>query len=106
MPGTGGIKCIPEPAVIYELLTPIALAYWIIGDGSYARGGVLLSTDSFSVPDVIRLINVLMIRYNLKCTLQYSNGKPRILISATSIGTLKSIVLPHMHPSITYKLGL
>jgi len=30
------------PQDIYHLLSPIALAYWIIGDGYNERGGLLM----------------------------------------------------------------
>lgn len=49
---TGQIQVIP--ANIYDLLTPIALAYWICGDESYNRrdGVVILCTDSFTTAEV------------------------------------------------------
>ena len=63
------IKCIPDN--IYELLMPMALAHWIMGDASARPHGLLLCTDSYSVSDVIKLMNVLMIKYELNCTLQF-----------------------------------
>lgn len=62
-----GIKSIPSD--IYNLLTPIALAHWICGDGYSRNGGVALATDSYSMVEVVRLINVLIVRYNLECSL-------------------------------------
>jgi hypothetical protein len=62
------------PLDIYHLLSPVALAYWIMGDGSVHPSGVVLCTDSFSVPDVIRLMNVLTIRYGLKCTIHWKKS--------------------------------
>jgi len=62
-----------------------------------------MCTESFSLQDNIKLINVLIIRYELKCSLHSSN---RIYIHAQSIPHLRSIVLPYMHPSMYYKLGL
>lgn len=41
------------PANISDLLTPRALAYWIMDDGQYVkRGGVTLCTDSFTLDEV------------------------------------------------------
>ena len=57
------VKVIPHN--IYKLLTPIALAHWIMGDGRNGKGGLILCTDSFSLKDVVRLMNVLIIRYGL-----------------------------------------
>ena len=60
------IKVIPYN--IYDLLTPIALAHWIMGHGANLNKGLVLCTDSFSISDVIRLSNVLRIKYSLKTT--------------------------------------
>jgi len=43
------VKVIPNN--IYELLTPVALAHWIQGDGSHARHGLVLCTDSYTTQD-------------------------------------------------------
>ena len=64
-----GVKIIPNN--IYNILTPIALAHLIMGDGSVSRHGLVLCTDSYSIEDVVRLINVLIIRYRLECSLRY-----------------------------------
>lgn len=42
------VKVIPEN--IYDLLTPVALAHLILGDGSAQRHGLILCTDSFTIP--------------------------------------------------------
>ena len=63
-----GIKIIPED--IYNLLIPIALAQLIMGDGYVERPGLTICTDSYSVEEVLRLINVLIIRYRLECTIR------------------------------------
>jgi LAGLIDADG DNA endonuclease family len=65
-----GQKCVPTK--FYHLLNPIALAHWIMGEDSYQPGGSLvLCTDSFSLQDVIHLINVLIVRYGLDCSLTH-----------------------------------
>jgi len=61
------IKVVPED--IYNLLTPVALAHWISGDGGPAQGGLILCTDSFTIPECVRLMNVLII--NLNCHVLY-----------------------------------
>ena len=62
-----GTKIIPNN--IYELLTPIALAHLIMGDGSIKRHGLILCTDSYSIEDVVRLMNVLIVKYSFDCTI-------------------------------------
>ena len=82
------------PYNIYELLTPIALAHMIKGDGSVERqpcgvrsaecgvrsaecgvrsaecGVLIIYTNSYSIEDVVRLMNVLIIRYRLECKIR------------------------------------
>lgn len=68
---------------------------------------MILCTDSFTIPDVVRLMNVLIIRYRLDCTLRMDHGKyPRIYIRANSMPLLRSIVVTHTHPSMYYKLRI
>ena len=56
---------------IYELLTPAAIAHLIMGDdSSTTSGGIRIGTDSFSIKDCIKLTNVLIIKYNINCTIQ------------------------------------
>jgi|1185.fasta_scaffold123034_2 hypothetical protein len=96
------VKVIPHN--IYELLTPIALAHWIMRDGTNEKGGLILCTDSFSLKDVVRLMNVLIIRYGLNCTLRYFGQYPRIYIRRDSMANIQRIVEPFIHPSMMYKL--
>jgi hypothetical protein len=99
-----GVKVIPEN--IYELLTPVALAQVIMGDGSAQRHGLVLCTDSYTIPEVVRLMNVLMIRYRLDCTLRlHTPSSPRIYIRQCSMAKLQTIVGPHMITSFLYKIG-
>ena len=98
-----GVKIIPNN--IFELLTPIALAHMIMGDGSVQRHGLIICTDSYTIQDVVRLINVLIIRYRLECTLRFHSAtQPRIYISQSSMPLLLNIVSPFMHSSMLYKL--
>jgi len=101
-----GVKVVPNN--IYELLTPLAFAQWIQGDGGFKSKGIYLCTDSYTIQDVVRLMNVLIIRYDLKCTLhKASNGKGyRIYISRNSVGKVVNIVLPYLVPSMYYKIGI
>jgi hypothetical protein len=105
-PGTGGadgVKVIPAVEIMYDLLTPEALAHWIAGDGAAIGSSLILCTDSFSIIDNVKLMNILMVRYQLECTLR---GNNRIYIKAASMPRLRAIVFPFMHSSILYKIGL
>lgn len=95
------------PSDIYNLLTPVALAHLIMGDGSAKQHGLILCTDSFELVDVVRLMNVLMIRYNVDCTLRFhTKTQPRIYIRQRSMPIIRELVKPYMDKSMLYKIGM
>ena len=64
---------------MYNELTSIALAHWIIGDGTFKGILLLFCTDSYSIKDVVMLINILIIKYGIHCTIRYESF-PRICV--------------------------
>jgi len=98
-----GVKVVPFD--IFNLLSPIALAHWIMGDGCLlSGGGMYLCTDSFTVSDVVKLMNVLLVRYDIPSTLHYSNGLPRIYIKKADMYRVRAVVGPYIIPSMLYKI--
>lgn len=77
-----------------------------MGDGGFKSKGIFLCTDSYSIKDVVRLMNVLILRYDLKCTLHKSNEGHRIYISRNSVGKVIEIVKPYLIASMYYKVGV
>ena len=99
-----GVKIIPKD--IYNLLTPVALAHLIMGDGQSRDLGLVLCTDSFTLQEVVLLLNVLIIRYNFICTIRTNNpGQYRIYISEKSMNSLKTKVSPYMTKTMLYKIN-
>lgn len=93
------------PLDIYNLLTPVSLAYWIMGDGSgNIWKGLYLCTDSFNDHDIIKLMNVLLIRYNIISSLVKASGKSRIYIPSTESSKVNKLVINFIHPSMYYKI--
>ncbi len=102
------VKIVPHN--IYDLLTPAALAHWIMGDGVARLHGLELCTNSFSLPDIVRLMNVLMIRYSLECTIHIKRRPSQkieylIYIKERSMPHLRSIVAPYFDSSMVYKIN-
>lgn len=80
-----------------------------MGDGSVRPHGLILCTDSFTIPDVVKLMNVLLIKYQLDCTLRFHRpSQPRefILDQGGSMSKLKVIVEPYIILTMRYKLGI
>lgn len=79
-------------------------------DGAKARyGGMYLCTDGFTPADVLRLAQYLRTQYNLEVTTPKApggKGALRIYVLRSSMETVRQLVLPHMHPSMLYKLSL
>jgi LAGLIDADG DNA endonuclease family/LAGLIDADG endonuclease len=94
------------PNNIYEILTPVALAHWIMGDGNHLSQGIQLCTDSFSLQDTVKLMNVLIILYNFKVTIHKAGKGYRIYISRKSLDSLIKMVKPYFIPAMYYKLGI
>jgi hypothetical protein len=75
-----------------------------MGDGEALKQGLRLCTDSYEISEVVKLMNVLMIKYRISCSINIIGGKPRIYIRAKSMSLLISIVKPHMSNDMLYKL--
>jgi len=89
------------PFNLFEILTPEALAHWIMGDGSRTGGGLTLNTQSFTIKDVVFIMNVLTVKYNLKCTLHMQRNQPVIYISAKSMPIVRALISPYLHSSMS-----
>jgi hypothetical protein len=88
-------------------LTPVALAHWIKGDGAKRNKGLVLCTDSYFLSDVIKLSNVLRIKYYLNTTITGCiNNRPRIYIVPESMPNLIKLVKTYVLESFWYKLQL
>ncbi len=101
-----GVKVVP--ACIEMYLTPLALAIWIMDDGGAIPGrSIRLATNSFTLQDVEFLATILRTKYGLDTSV-HSAGVPNqwlLYIKRGSLPKLASIVKPHMHSSMTYKLN-
>lgn len=95
------------PLNIYDYLTPLALAVWIMDDGGWANSGIRIATNSFSLKEVELLNDVLKSKYNLETTIQsiWKENQYSIYIKKESVNNIKNIVGPYIHSSMLYKLG-
>ena len=93
---------------IEQYFTPLVLAIWIMDDGGWAKPGVRIATNSFTIEEIKFLVTILENKFLLNCTIQYLKeiDKYSIYILGSSIPRLKYIILPYMHPSMYYKIDL
>lgn len=95
------------PSNLFEILTYEGLAHWICGDGSLVKGGgIYLNTQSFTVKECVFIINVLIIKFNLTCSIHYQRELPVIYISARSMRKLYPNISKYFVPSMRYKIDI
>lgn len=99
-----GVKYINPNLELY--LTPLALAILIMDDGCWTGNGVRIATNCFKLEEVKILANILVKLYGLNYTIKIIENHPSIYITKDSIPKLRNLVLPHIIPSMKYKLGI
>ena len=94
------------PALIHRWLTPMALAYWFMDDGSMKSSqskGVILNTQGFLRAEVERLCEILARKFGLKVSLRSQREGWQLYFSGESYERLGSLIGPHLIPAMTYK---
>lgn len=82
-----------------------------MGNGYFSEGIVKICTDNFTKDEVLKLVNVLYVKFGIKASANKRTNpdgkvKWRIRISKLSINKLISLVSPYFIPEMLYKLGL
>lgn len=95
------------PKLIHRWLTPRAIAYWYMDDGSQEWKdrslGVRFCTGSFTLSEIDTLTLVLKDKYLLKISTQNPVKGYRIYVSTHSYPVLKSLISCFLIPSMRYK---
>jgi len=103
------IKIVPNN--IDELLTDLALAYWISGDGCYCKsqGCIKLATNSFLHSEVKLLQSALSKNFDINSTINIANKEKEqyiIRIPKQEVIKVQALVQPFMPTSMLYRIGL
>jgi hypothetical protein len=83
----------------------LVLAHWIMGDGSKRAKGLVLCTDNFTLEDIILLVNILIIKFEIEPTIQREKNKFRIYLNQKSLIKIKPFILPYFVDSFKYKIN-
>jgi hypothetical protein len=75
-----------------------------MGNGAKRNKGIILCTDYFTLKEVVILMNILLIKYNINSTIHYDNKKPRIFINKKELNKIKSYIKSYFVKSFLYKL--
>lgn len=106
--GKNGIKRVPR--LIHRWLTPRAVAYWFMDDGSAkdrnTSTGVRFCTDGFTHQDTKRLAKALSRVYNINTTTSRQRTSLRVYVSGrgTNAFRLRDQILPYIIPEMIYKV--
>jgi hypothetical protein len=103
------IKIIPKD--IDKHLSPIALAFWLAGDGAYnqQRGYIYIHTESFSLNEVDRLRDALLTNFDIHSTrnLHYRETQQYVIrIPKHEEPKVQALVKDIMPSSMRYRVGL
>lgn len=90
---------------LFYYLDYIALAYWIMGDGSKKNKGITLCTDCFTIQEVVMLINMLIIKFEISPTIHKENSGYRIYINKKDLNKILPYIKPYFIDSFLYKIS-
>ena len=98
-------KIVPEN--IEQLLTPLSLAVWFMGDGSVKSkecNGRIFNTHCFNEHEVLKLCQILSRKFSLQTSIRRQKDGLQIYISAKSARELTKLISPYLLPYFNYKL--
>jgi hypothetical protein len=76
-------------------------------DGMKSGQGLTLCTDSYTYSDILLLIDMLKTKLSIDCNPQQRDENSwRIYIKKSEMQKVRNLVLPYMHSSMLYKIGL
>jgi hypothetical protein len=99
-----GRKIIPRS--MPRLLTPLALAVWIMDDGNYSQKSINISTYSFSLTEIKTLQMIFAKRFAIVAGFHRDRDKGyRMAFGRNESSKLIKIIYPYIIPSMMYKVG-
>jgi hypothetical protein len=72
-------------------------------DGSY-NTGITLHVQCYTLKELVFIINVLIIKFNLECSIHKNRDSHVIYIKRKSLKRNLNKLLPYMHHSMLYKI--
>ena len=99
-----GTKYIPSN--LDEIITPRSLAYWAMDDGYKSGKGFYFCTESYTLEDNTKLIQILKNRFNLECGIHKHTNGHRLYVFSSSKDILLELIKPYLIEHFYYKFDL
>ena len=93
------------PRNIHQMLTPRALAYWFMDDGSFSFWGTVycLNTQGFTLSEQKNLVKALKSNFNLNFNVIKDRIYYRLALQEQDNNNFKHLIQPYLLPSFQYK---
>jgi len=89
---------------LFFYLDYLALAHWIMGDGSKRNDGLTLCTDNFTLQEVVLLINILILKFDINPSVHKHKTHYRIYINRKDLLKIRPYLLSHFLEHFLYKI--
>ncbi|OHA37787.1 MAG: hypothetical protein A3I97_02610 [Candidatus Taylorbacteria bacterium RIFCSPLOWO2_02_FULL_44_35] len=99
----GRVKILPNN--LDRWITPLSLAIWFMDDGAKDGRQVRINTQSFSLRENKRLINILEAKLGIFATINRDKNKFRLRVKNKSMSRFRKLILPYLLPGMRYKLS-
>jgi hypothetical protein len=83
----------------------VVLAHWIQGEGSKRNKGITLCTDNFTLQEVVLLVNILIIKFDINPSIHKEKDNFRIYINNKDLMKIKPYILPYFVDHFLYKIN-
>ena len=106
---TEGYRCGTKivPISIYNTIDPLAIAVWIMDDGSYNQCKLDISTYSFTLQEVEFLCSILNKKFGIQMLYARDRDKGyRMYANITETKKLVNLIKPYVIPTMMYKTGI
>ena len=105
---TNGYRCGKKlvPRSIAKLIDPMALAIWIMDDGSYSKNKIDISTYSFTLTEIYLLQRVMLSKFKIQMNFYKDRDKGyRVYCNMKETQKLIEVIRPYIIKSMMYKIG-
>lgn len=76
-----------------------------MGDGSKRNKGITLCTDNFTLQEVVLLVNILIIKFDINPSIHKEKNNFRIYINNKDLMKIKPYILPYFVNHFLYKIN-